>query len=86
MWLYQKLLMSNWAWLRNATSVQMDNCYIQYKVCGITVAKSERRRQTNGGYGIYTQQGKAADGRNRNEWYDSGKQTTGSSWTINGIH
>lgn len=24
MWLYRKLLMSNWDWLRNATSVQSD--------------------------------------------------------------
>lgn len=40
MWLYRKLLMSDWAWLRNVTSVQMDSCYIRYKVFGVTVSKT----------------------------------------------
>ena len=31
LWLYRKLLMSDWAWLRNATSIQMDSCYIRYR-------------------------------------------------------
>lgn len=33
--------MSNWSWLQNATSVQMDSCYIRYKVFGITVSKTQ---------------------------------------------
>lgn len=40
MWLYRKLLMSDWSWLRNATSIQMDSCFIRYKVFGITVSKT----------------------------------------------
>ncbi len=45
MWLYRKLLLSNWAWLRNATSVDSDCAYIRYKVFGITVAKAEIPRK-----------------------------------------
>lgn len=41
MWLYQKLVMSNWEWLQNLTSVQVDSCYIRYKILGITVSKAE---------------------------------------------
>lgn len=39
MWLYRKLLMSDWAWLQNATSIERDSCNIRYKVFGITVSK-----------------------------------------------
>ena len=46
MWLYRKLLMSNWGWLRNATSVQSDCSCIRYKVFGITVAKAEVPHKT----------------------------------------
>lgn len=41
MWLYRKMLMSDWAWLRNATSIQMDSYCIRYKVFGITVSKTK---------------------------------------------
>lgn len=41
MWLYKKLLMSDWSWLQNLTSVRSDSCYIRYKVLGITVSKAE---------------------------------------------
>ena len=41
MWLYKKLLMSDWSWLQNLTSVRSDSCYIRYKVLGITVSKTK---------------------------------------------
>lgn len=41
MWLYRKMLMSDWSLLRNATSIQMDSFYIRYKVFGITVSKTK---------------------------------------------
>jgi len=40
MWLYRKLIISNWVWLQNLTSVQVDSCYIRYKILGITVSKT----------------------------------------------
>lgn len=52
MWLYRKLLMSDWAWLRNITSIQMDSCFIRYKVFGITVSKTKVLADRNfGGVG-----------------------------------
>lgn len=44
MWLYRKLLLSNWEWLQRATSFQDDGVYLCYKVFGITVAKSRKWR------------------------------------------
>lgn len=44
MWLYRKLLMSNWEWLQRATSYQDDGVYLRYKIFGITVAKHRKQR------------------------------------------
>lgn len=41
MWLYRKILMSNWEWLQKAATIQDDGFYIRYKVFGITVCKHE---------------------------------------------
>lgn len=43
MWLYRKLLLSNWEWLQRMTNFQDDGVYIRYKVLGITVAKRRKR-------------------------------------------
>lgn len=44
MWLYRKILMSDWEWLQRATTIENDGFYIWYKVFGITVAKHEAVR------------------------------------------
>lgn len=44
MWLYRKLLISNWGWLQRADTIKDDGFYIRYKVFGITVAKHEAVR------------------------------------------